>query len=94
MLHPLKGVVVDNGAELTIRLSTRAIIRINSHPTLRLGDTCYVLFNYESMRIRQILTEEEWLSMDELPVEDIDETEDKDNTNLALSSLGLSCCFS
>lgn len=64
-MGPQRGTVVGTGTELTIRLSTRAIIRIPSHPTLRLGDKCVVLFNFEQMCVAKVMSIAEWDALDE-----------------------------
>ena len=96
-MAPIKGRVVDTSAGLTIRLlASRALVEVPEHPTLRLGDICYVLYNYESMEPTQVLSEEEVFKADEVEP-DLGEEEEPDEAQawiVALLSDGLSCCFS
>ena len=59
-MRPLKGVVVDTEVGLTIRLESRALVRVHKQKDLRLGDTCYVLYNYTTLEVWRIWTEEEY----------------------------------
>lgn len=73
---PLKGVIVGTSAELTIRLPSRAVVKAPLQKDLRLGDTCYVLYNYTIMKVRQVWTEEEYRSEDFEPQLEWDEPEE------------------
>jgi hypothetical protein len=69
-MRPLPGVVVDTSAGLTIRLSSRAVVRVPEQKKLRLGDTCYVLYNYTTMAVRGVWTEEEYSAEDDIDSEE------------------------
>ena len=64
-MRPLEGVVVDTSAGLTIRLQSRALVRTPRQKKLKLGDTCYVLYNYTTMQVRMIWTEKEYNALED-----------------------------
>lgn len=70
-MRPLRGVVIDVGVGMEIRLASRARLTIPRHPELRLGDTCYVLYDYTTMEVRDIWTEEEYFREDDLGEEPV-----------------------
>lgn len=59
-MRPLKGIVVKTGVVLTVRLQSRAIVEIPRVPELRLGDTCYILYDFTTMQVHDYWTEEEF----------------------------------
>lgn len=65
MLHPRKGIVIDNSTELVIRLQTGAQLSVPQQKKIKLGDTCYVLFNYTTLKVREIWTEDEYYTDEE-----------------------------
>lgn len=65
-MTPLKGIVHKASAVLTVRLKTRALVDIPRHPQLKLGDTCYVLYDFTRMQVRDIWTEEEFFAHDDV----------------------------
>ncbi len=66
-MRPLKGVITDtSGARLVVRLKSRALIRIPEQKKLRLGDTCYILYNYTIMQVRMVWTDDEYNEMEDL----------------------------
>ena len=71
MLFPRKGIIIDTSAELLIRLQSGARINVPRQKDLRLGDTCYVLYDYTRMLVNRIWTEEEYYQSDE-PNEEIE----------------------
>ena len=64
-MSPLKGIVIDSGAELMIRLCTGAKLRIPIQKDLALGDTCFILFDYTNLSIHGIWTEDEYHNLEE-----------------------------
>ena len=64
-MEPLKGVVIDRGTGLTIRLKSGALVRVARHPELLLGDTCYVLYDYTRLAVHDIWTEDEYFMQDD-----------------------------
>jgi hypothetical protein len=82
----LRGIVISRGAELVIRLSSGARVRIPRQKDLRLGDAVYICYDYTSMVVREVYTEEEFLASDNIaddPVE-WDAPEDLDVLDLAI----------
>jgi hypothetical protein len=59
-MTPLEGIVIKTGAVLTVRLASRAIVEIARHPELRLGDTCYILYDFTRMQVRDVWTKDEY----------------------------------
>lgn len=74
MLFPRKGIIIDTSAELMIRLQSGARVNVLHQKDLRLGDTCYVLYDYTRMLVNRIWTEEEYYQSDD-PNEDVDEAD-------------------
>ncbi len=74
MLFPRKGIIVDTSAVLAIRLASGARVKVPHQKELRLGDTCYVLYDYTRMLVNRIWTEEEYHQSDD-PSEDVDEAD-------------------
>jgi hypothetical protein len=68
------------------------------HPDLKLGDTCYVAYDYTKLSPASVMSEAEYHHEGDTPVEEsTDDEEDpflEDANSMALASLGLSCCFS
>jgi len=58
----LKGIVISRSAELTIRLSSGARVRIPRQKDLRLGDAVYICYDYTQMVVREVWTEVEYLA--------------------------------
>jgi len=74
-MSPLEGVVIDRGVKLMIRLSNGARVRIPRQKDLRLGDTCFVLFDYTRLEVRDVWSEEEYHNL-----EDVFGPEDREET--------------
>jgi len=68
-MRPLPSVVVNTGAELTLRLESGGLVRVPSQKDLRLGDTAYVLYDYTRMIVRDIWTESEYEFEDDGSIE-------------------------
>ena len=64
-MRPLEGVVIDRGAGLTIRLKSGALVRIGRRQDLLLGDTCYVLYDFTKLSVRDVWTEGEFYLQDD-----------------------------
>ena len=64
-MRPLEGVVIDRGTGLTIRLKSGALVRIARRNDLLLGDTCYILFDYTQLEVRDVWTEDEYFLQDD-----------------------------
>ncbi len=64
-MEPLRGVVIETGATTTIRLRSGARLDIPGRRDLRLGDVCFVLFDYTRLEIRDVWTEEEYYALEE-----------------------------
>lgn len=65
-MSPLEGVVIDRGVNLMVRLSTGARVRIPRQSDLRLGDTCYILFDYTRLAVSGVWTEEEYHNLEDV----------------------------
>ena len=93
-MSPSQGVVVDtNGGLLGVRLATRALVHVAKQKGLRLGDRCYILYDYTRMRVREVWTEAEYNDSGHEPQldwDDIEEPEILSANELAVQSLGLS----
>ncbi len=59
-MRPLEGVVIETGVVLVIRLKSRALVRVPEQKDLKLGDTCYILFDYTRLEVHMIWTEAEY----------------------------------
>jgi hypothetical protein len=59
-MRPLPSVVIDCGAELTLRLESGGQVRIPKQKDLRLGDTAYVLYDYTQLVVRDVWTKAEY----------------------------------
>lgn len=64
-MRPLRGVVIETGAKTTIRLNSGARLDIPGRRDLRLGDVCFVLFDYTRLEIRDVWTEEEYYTLED-----------------------------
>ena len=64
-MSPLKGIVIKRGTEMTIRLRTGALVRVARRKDLLLGDTCYVLYDYTTLEVHDIWTEDEYYLRDD-----------------------------
>ena len=64
-MKPLRGVVIETGATTTVRLNSGARLDIPGRRDLRLGDICFVLFDYTRLEIRDVWTEEEYYAQEE-----------------------------
>jgi len=71
-MRPLEGVVISTGADLIIRLQSGAAVAISRRSDLLLGDTCYILFDYTRLKVRDVWSEEEYHNL-----EDVSGIEDK-----------------
>lgn len=65
-MRPLKGIVVKVGTTLIVRLQSRATLSIARHPDLRLGDVCYILYDYTCMEVRDVWTEAEYHAQEDV----------------------------
>lgn len=74
MLFPRKGIIIDTSAELMIRLTSGARVCVPQQKDLRLGDTCYVLYDYTRMLVNKIWTEDEYHRSDD-PNEEVEEAD-------------------
>ena len=59
MLTPNKGTIISTSTGLVIRLKNGARVKVAKQKNLKIGDTCYVLYNYTNMSVRYIWTEKE-----------------------------------
>ena len=74
-MSPLEGVVIDRGVKLMVRLSTGARVRIPRQKDLRLGDTCFILFDFTRLVVRDVWSEEEYYNLEDVfGPESMDET--------------------
>jgi len=64
-MRPLPSVVIDTGAELTLRLESGGLVRVPEQKDLRLGDTAYVLYDYTRLVVYDIWTEAEYYALEE-----------------------------
>ena len=65
-MRPLRGVVIDRSVKLVIRLSSGARVRVPRQKDLRLGDTCFILFDYTRLEVKGIWTEEEYHNLEDV----------------------------
>ena len=65
-MRPLEGVVIKVGAEIKVRLLSRAVVTIPWHRDLRLGDTCFILYDFTRMEVRDIWTEAEYFTEEDI----------------------------
>jgi len=65
-MRPLEGVVIDRGVKLMVRLCTGARVCIPRQKDLRLGDTCYILFDYTRLEVRDVWSEEEYYTLEDV----------------------------
>ena len=82
----LRGIVISRGAELVVRLTSGARVRIPRQKDLRLGDTVYVCYDYTQMVVREVFTEAEFLASDDVADEPVewDCPDDLDILDLAI----------
>ena len=59
-MRPLEGVVVETGTNTVIRLQSGAKVSIPHRRDLLLGDTCYILFDYTRLEVRDVWSEDEY----------------------------------
>ena len=64
-MRPLEGVVVSTGAEMLIRLKSGATVCIPQRRDLLLGDTCFILFDYTRLEVRDVWSEGEYYTLEE-----------------------------
>ena len=78
-MRPLKGTIVDTyGGRLSVRLITRAIVHVPRQKGLKLGDPCYILYNYTTMKVRKVWTEAEYKDKGDEPQLNWDDEEEPD----------------
>lgn len=65
-MRALEGVVIDRGVKLMVRLYSGARVRIPRQKDLRLGDTCYILFDYTRLEVRDVWSEEEYYNLEDV----------------------------
>ncbi len=65
-MRPLEGVIVGTGVDLLIRLKTGAKVAIPRRSDLLLGDTCYVLFDYTRLEVRDVWSEDEYHHLEDV----------------------------
>lgn len=65
-MRPIEGIVVKVGTVLIVRLFTRATVEIPRHPELRLGDACFVLYDYTRMSVRDVWTMGEYHALEDV----------------------------
>ena len=95
MPAPCHGVIVDRkGGELKVHLSNGAKIHVAEQKGLRLGDECYIIYDYTRLAVAEIWTLSEYNDSGSAPAEEPfeEELDGEDADTLALASLGL--CFS
>jgi len=61
-MRPLEGVVIKVGTALKIRLSSRAVVSIPFRGDLKLGDTCFILYDFTCLEVRDVWTEAEYFA--------------------------------
>ncbi len=64
-MRPLPCVVINSGAELTLRLESGGQVRVPRQKDLRLGDTAYVLYDYTRLIVHGIWTEDEYHALED-----------------------------
>ena len=82
----LRGIVISRGAELVVRLTSGARVRIPRQKDLRLGDTVYICYDYTSLVVREVFTEAEFFASDDVADEPVewDAPEELDILDLAI----------
>ena len=60
MYFPRKGVVIETGAVLVIRLKSGAKVRVADRDKFRIGDQAWVLWDYTKDRPCRVWTETEY----------------------------------
>ena len=55
-MSPLRGVVIETGAVLVVRLKSGAKLRIPEDERFVLGDVAWVLYDYTRGRVRKLWT--------------------------------------
>jgi hypothetical protein len=71
-MRPLPGIVIKRGADLTIRLQTGARVRVPRQKDLRLGDAAFVCYDYTKMVVREVWSEDKYLSLEDTGSEEVD----------------------
>lgn len=65
-MSPLEGVVIRRGVRLMVRLSTGAIVSISRQKDLHLGDTCFILYDFTRLEVRDVWSEEEYYNLEDV----------------------------
>jgi hypothetical protein len=64
-MRPLEGVIIGGSTKLLIRLRSGATVSIPRRNDLKLGDTCFVLFDYTRLEVRDVWSEEEYYALED-----------------------------